>query len=222
MYVLTRIASYFGTIASFFNDIYVEVEGWVWPFYKAADFFWYIRYFFYKLEAQTIYFSEDMEDFIDELGYILSWSSIRSLISSWLYGIENVIEWWSSWWTWIRQEVNWWWSSTQYTVQGWIASAVQGFNDLINSVETALNTLQAAWDDFWTVILPNLLDITWLTSWWASKLLEIDTLINSWFLTWTPFWEGWLDVKDTVIEFFNDPLEWLWQRFLDWFLGPEV
>jgi len=24
-----------------------------------------------------------------------------------------------------------------------------------------------------------------------------------------------------VLEFFTDPLEWLWVRFTDWFLGPE-
>lgn len=228
MYVLTRIASYFGTIASFFNDIYVEVEGWVWPFYKAADFFWYIRYFFYKLEAQTIYFSEDMEDFIDELGNILSWSNIKSFILGWLPYLEDAIDWFLSWTYWIGQEIENWFNTIKPTIQGWIDVATQGFSDLVVAWDefwtitfpdflSNFDDLLTAWDNFWTVTFPSLVDFSWLGIWWDNKVKDIQELVEDTIKTWFPFIEQLQLLWNKVAEFITDPLQWLYDELDEFF-----
>lgn len=221
MYVLTRIASHFGTIAGFFNELYLWAEERGWPINLTADFFWYIRYFFYKLEAQTIYFSEDMEDFIDELGNILSWSNIKSFIRGWLPYLEDAIDWFLSWTYWVGQKIDEWWSINYPTVQGWIDIATEGLDSLkaewnefwtttYPGFLSSFDELKAAWDNFWTVTFPDLVSNLDLEEWWNTKLKELLELV-----------EDTIPFYSSIVEFFNDPLEWLWQRFFDWFLGKE-
>ena len=81
--------------------------------------------------------------------------------------------------------------------------------------------LKAAWDTFWTVTFPTLVSWAWLTTWWNSRLEDIQGLINSAFTIREGLWTGWQDWRDKVVEFFTDPLEWLLAKFTDWFLGPE-
>ncbi|GAH69681.1 unnamed protein product, partial [marine sediment metagenome] len=58
--------------------------------------------------------------------------------------------------------------------------------------------------DVWNTITGN------LEKWWKTQL----ALLNETF--------GWVqDFRDGLGEFFPNPLEFLWNRFIDWFLGPE-
>jgi len=221
MYAIDRIATYTGYVADFFYEVYLEVLGWVWPFYKAADFFYELCYWTNKVKWRFEDFSEDMDDIVNQLGDILSWSNIRSLIRSWLPDIDDLIDWWDRWWVWVGEEIDEWWYSTRTTVQGWIDIGDQWLKGLIDDAEAWLVDLQAAWDNFRTITLPDLLDLSGLITWWNTTVSDVQALIDSAFTARESFWSGWLDVKDSVIEFFNDPLEWLWQRFLDWFLGKE-
>ncbi|GAH38074.1 unnamed protein product, partial [marine sediment metagenome] len=75
--------------------------------------------------------------------------------------------------------------------------------------------------DFFTITLPNLLTFEWLSIWWNARLLDINSLIESWTVTLSPFWEGWQEIRESVFEFFTDPLTWLETKFTDWFLGEE-
>lgn len=230
---LDSIVKMFQDVSGFFYDAYLEVLGWVWPF-------WLLSYPLYDLSYASMWIATYMSLFSTlwewakwEIRTILNWEEIKSSIRSWLWGIEEVLDWWGSWWEWVAQEIDDWWSSVRYTVQGWIDAAVEGLegawqawldfrDDLWPAFVATFNDLKAAWDNFWTVILPDLVDFTWLTTWWNGKLLEINALIDSWVLSLAPFWEGWQDIRDSVLEFFTDPLEWLWVRFTDWFLGPET
>ena len=220
-------------VADFFYDIGLEVSGWIWPFWEAATFFFSLNTLFANLAWDFVDFDEWLEWAADEIGDILSWSNIRSLIRGWLDGIEDALEWFGRWWVWVGQEIDDWWSSTLDDVKGWIAAAVSPFDDLLTAwndfwdnlwpdIVNKLSTLKADWDNFWTVLLPTLVDFTWLETWWNARLTDIQELINTAIQELAPFWEGWQEIRDQVYEFFADPLEWLWSRFTDWFLGPEV
>lgn len=56
-----------------------------------------------------------------------------------------------------------------------------------------------------------------LDSWWDDRLLDISALIDSAFLSREPFWAGWQDWKDAVIEFIQDPWQWFYDRLEELF-----
>jgi len=93
--------------------------------------------------------------------------------------------------------------------------------------------LQGSWDTFKGKIPSIDQIIAWFSNWWGSVLAriiawgaltgaQVDELISSRLKDFDPFWAGWQDFKDRVVEFFSDPVEFIWDRFTDWFLGPEA
>ncbi len=233
MSFLNWIVDDLNSASEFFYSIYLEVLGWVWPFWLVAEFFYSLSQVFNWLAWDFADFAEWVYDTVDQLGDILSWSNIRSLIRGWLPDLEDVVDWWDRWWVWVGQEIDDWWSSVRPTVQGWIDIATQGFSELVAAWDTfwnitwpelvnKLSTLKADWDTFWTTIFPSLVDFTWLGIWWDSRVEDVLNLIDTAFVTRGQFWEGWQEIRDNVLEFFADPVEWLWTRFTDWFLGQEA
>ena len=126
-----------------------------------------------------------------------------------------------------------WWATAQETVKGWIDAAKLVLQTQLDTLGTWLTTLQEAWDNFvamipslsevinwfsdwWANVLPN------LTTWWAERLADVQGLIDSAFTARDGLWSGWQELKSTAVDFFGDPVEFIWQRFADWFLGPEV
>lgn len=219
--------------SDFFYALYREVYGWVSPFWHAADIFYQLYLIFNDLAWSFYDFGQWVDYATDQLGDILSWSNIRTLILSWLPDIEDVVDWWNRWRTWVTEALNDWWQATKDTVIGWISYATGWLSDWIDSLESALITLKAAWDE-WSYKIPSF-DMVWrwftdwqskvlahIITWGALPATGINSLIDSWFKAYTPFWAGWQDVKDNVFAFFASPLDWLLDRFTDWFLGPEA
>lgn len=222
MRFLDRIISYLVEIEDWFHEAYLEVRGWIAPFSYLYPPLYYIYRSFYYL---TLYFS-DFNDWVDDIASqvtdILSWSTIRSYIRSWLPDLEDVIDWWDRWWKWVSQEIDDWWAVTWSGVRSWVYARIDDVEELIDSVELALGELQA---DISYLLdqIPSVNEIlSWFTNWWGSILsamvdwgaltaTQIDTLIDSWFKSYQPFWEGWLDWKDKVTEFFTDPEDWLYK-----------
>jgi len=206
MYVIDKIAEYTGEIADWFYEVYLDIYDWVWPFYKAADWFYDLCYSTNKIKWRFEDFSEDMDAFVDDLEDILSWSNIRSLIRSWLPDVEDAIDWFTDRWYWFQDEISDWWNDK-----------VNDVKDLIDTATEGLDNLLEAWDNFWRSTLPNLVNFTWLGIWWQSRLLEIDTLIGSWLASFAPFWEGWQEVRQEVVDFFADPYQWIYDRLDEFF-----
>lgn len=186
----------------------------------------------FDLLTPIAHFGDWVDDVADRLLKILSWDTIKSLIKVWLSGIETIITWFPDWAKHIRQVISDWWSSVSSTVQGWISSAVQVVKDLITQVVKDLATLQSAWDSvkgkipsidavisWWSNVTANILLI--VNSWWGERLREVDTLINSKLKTWFPFYDDLVKLWSTITTFFTNPLDWLLDRFTDWFLGAE-
>ena len=189
-----------------FYEAYLEVRDWISPFNL-------LEYPLYGLYGVFMWLVQDFEDFRDWLEWandlisdILSWSNIRSLIRGWLDGVEDALDWFKSWTTWVGQYIADWWSGILPYILDYVDSAVEG---LVN--------LKATWENFWNNIFPTLLTFDWLNTWWQSRLLEIDALISSWLASFSPFWEGWQEVRDEVTSFFADPLQWFYDRLDDFF-----
>lgn len=218
--------------SDFFYSVYHEVIGWVWPFYLTADFFYDLCLVFNELAWDFYAFGQWVDAAADKLEDILSWSYIKSLIRSWLPDLEDVATWWHNWTTWVGQRIDDWWDSTRTTVQGWIDQANQNIRSLIDDATAWLARLQSSVDDLLD-LLPGISEITawfsdwWgnvlshLTGWWADRVADVQGLIDSAFAAREPFWAGWQDVRDNVITFISSPLDWLLDRFGDWFFGPE-
>jgi len=218
--------------SDFFYDLYIEVIGWAYPFWLAAGPFYDICRVFNKLAWDFYDFGQWVTATADKLEDVLSWSYIKSLIRGWLPDLEDVISWWHSWTTWVRQRIDDWWYYTKNTVQGWIDIGDQWLRDLIDDANAWLARLQSTMNEL-IGILPGISElVAWfsnwwgnilshLTTWWNDRILDVSNLINSAFTAREPFWSGWQDVKDNVIEFFSSPLDWLEDKFTNWFLGPE-
>ena len=216
----------------FFYDIGLQVNSWVWPFWYAAGFFFALSYLFADLAWDFVDFAEWLEWVFDELGAVLTWSYIQELIRNWLPDLEYFISWIPGFDAWLDSILEDW--------TNWIFNTWQTIIDGVSLALTNLkaewdnfwnitwpqwvdnfNDLKAKWDNFWITIFPNLVDFTWLGIWWNSRLADIQGLIDSAFVLRESLWAGWQDWRDSVAEFFADPLEWLWTRFADWFLGTE-
>ncbi|GAI90757.1 unnamed protein product, partial [marine sediment metagenome] len=103
------------------------------------------------------------------------------------------------------------WETELQELKDILDSTISYLTDWWNTEFQELRDIAEAVTYFFTVTLPTL----------ASKL-DVRDLIDSAIEELRPFIEGWQEIKDSVLEFFVDPLEWLWTRFTNWFLGPEV
>lgn len=197
-----------------------------------GDFFVELEYIFADIATTFYEVDQAWDDFWDEISEFLDWGEIYQHITGWIPNIEEIRDWFYNWWNNVLTVVYEWWHDITLEVQSWIEQGDAFLHGLIDSVEGWLSDLQNEFDTF-VAGLPDLTAIgEWFSDWWGNILAELDIwwndrladiqgLIDSAFANWSPFWEGWIEVKDSVVEFVCDPLEWLWGRFADWFLGPE-
>lgn len=232
MSFLVSIITVLNTIAGWFYTAYVEVKSWVFPFYHLAPPLASISVFFYQLRDFFSTFNTWLTAASQKIASILSWDSVKGLVKSWLPNIESAISWFTSWLSNVNSAINTWWAGVKTTVQGWINTAKTYLKGLIDDLSDSFYTFV---DEVQTFInqLPTFTEIiTWFKDWWGKILAkiiawgaltatQIGSLLDSWFKLYAPFWEGWQDVRGTVIGFISNPLDWLADKFTDWFLGPE-
>jgi len=229
---MSSIISALNSASSWFYQIYLEVYGWVYPFWLAASLFYQLSSVFSSLAWRFYDFSDWVSDVQSRIGNFLSWSTIWSYILSYVPNLLQLKDWFYSWWNNVSSVVTSWWSSTQWTVRGWIDAAVQGlgsvatawtnfWNNLWPQLVADLGGLKSAWGNFWLVIYPNLVSFDWLGTWWDSRLHDVQELVSSAFTARDGLWAGWQDLRNEVATFVSDPVEYIWGRFTEWFLGPE-
>ncbi len=219
-------------VSDWFYSVYLAVADWVWPFNQAADFFYEVSWVFIRLAWDFYDFSVWVDDIATKIVTILSWDIIWSFILEKVPKLEDIRDWFYAWQLHIWQELTNWWSATSTDVLGWIDIAKNDLLTWINWLHTQIIELRGdvedligqipdiseirAWfSNWWGNILVN------LSTWWNDRLLEVQRLIDTAFSLREPFWAGWQEIRDKVFEFFDDPLEWLLERFTNWFLGPE-
>lgn len=222
MFFLNWIVSRLSDASSFFYRIYLEAYYWIYPFNQIAPFFYSVSSLFASLAWDFYYFNQWVDDVASKVANILTYSNIYSHFKS--YFDYAVIAW--SWvynaWSNVTGIINTWWSTTKLTVQSWIDTAVSGAQGLVGQLETWLGNLQAAWDNFKGRI-PSIDEIlSWFTNWWGKILaniiswgaltgLEIQALINTATKEILTPIQPLIDLKDSIIEFFVDPEDWLYK-----------
>ena len=206
MAFIIKIVVLLFNISQLFYRIYLEVHGWWSPFSLIAPVFYEIKTVFSSLAWQFYHFGNWLNTITAQIGETLSWDAIKSYILNWLPDLENAINWFLNSVYWINAQIISWWNNTVFVVQNWINIARDLLQAQVNNLTSWLANLQNEWDTFKKEI-PDL----------STIFLEINTLIGSWFKQYQPFWEGWLDWKNKVIEFFTDPLEWVYNRIDEWF-----
>lgn len=223
MWFINNIVSYCNSISDFFYSIYQTVQSWVYPFYYAAGFFYSLCTLFNDMAWAFYYFGQWAFNVASQITYILSWSTIQSYILWWLPNLQDISNWFYSWWSNVTSAITSWWSSTQYTVQGWIDIASSWLQSQINTLNSLVASLQSQ-ISYLLDQLPSINEIiSWFTDWWGNVLAaviawgaltatEISTLIDSKIKEWSPLLEGWLDWKDALIEFIQDPEQWFYDR----------
>jgi len=211
-------------------QVFGDMALWCWshdpPFGWLGDRFLDIYDLLTTAHYGLYLLAEDYEDLWERVIDVLTESDIFRLLRTWLNYAEDA-------WNWVLYAfsnvvaiVDIWWQATRITVQGWIETATQGFNELKVAWDEFWNvtwpgiladiaSLKGEWINFWSITFPTLVSFTWLTTWWNDRLLDINSLIESWTLTLAPFWEGWQEIRDQVLEFFADPLKWLYDRLED-------
>ena len=152
--------------------------------------------------------ARDAWDRAVELGQTLMSTIYRETQDLW----ERIYTWWS--------DLGEWWAAKRQDIWDWIDAAVQDAKELISGAEATINKVTAWWDDFKTKI-PSIDEIvTWFRT-WRDKVIatmvtwgaltgkEIEELLNSKVKDIEPFWKGWQDIRDKVMELFTDPQKWL-------------
>ncbi len=219
-------------ISDFFYNAYSEVRGWVWPFYLLHYPLYSLSKAFWDILTPIAHLGDWIDDVAIKVTQILSYQNIWEYFNYWFRRAEWSWEWIFNAWLNVTSIISTWWSSTALTVQGWVNEAKQYAASLVNQANTWLATLQSAWDSFkgkiptidaviawWGNLTANILLV--VNNWWKERLLDVQVLINSAFTVREGLWSGWQDWRGKVAEFFTDPVEFIWQRFADWFLGPE-
>lgn len=233
MWFTDRIFALVWDISDWFLEAYYIVREWPWPFGFLGGPLLYISNLTWDLLTPIADFGVWVSDTINTLRNLLTFDNIWSYFKSWFEWAEWAWVWVDDAWTNVWQIADAWWGTVQETVKTWIDIAVQGFNELrvalFNFWATTwpdligrFDTLATAWDNFWTVTMPTLVNVAWIITWWNARLQDINDLIDTAFTLRDSLWEGWQELRSDVTEFFADPLEWLWGRFTNWFLGPEV
>lgn len=226
MRFLDRIIDYLLDIALFFLELAWEVRDWGDWARWAYNFLVDIADAFARMATRFGDFNEWVEDTVDRLRDILDLGDIWSYFRSWFEWAEDAWYWVRFAWENVFDIVTDWWSTILPYVLAYVDEAVEGLSDLRaawNEFWTVtwpefvnrLQELQESWDLFVTTVLNTLVSFSWLTTWWNDRLADIQALINTAIQELAPFWEGWQEIRDTVLEFFADPWAWLYDRFDD-------
>ena len=232
MSVIDWIAELCFDIADWFEDAYFIVDSWISPFNNLAPPFAAVFQIFNSIGYYFAVFSGWVNAATAKLQDILSIDTIKYYLQTWIDYATIAYNWVVNSLLYITYTITDWWDATQDTVSAWIDTvkewAAAQINDLaitlapvitwFNNFQShipSLNQILQWFTNWWTNILYN------ITDWWKERLLDIKTLFNSWALDLAPFWEGWQEIRETVFNFLNNPLDWLLDKFTDWFLGVE-
>lgn len=215
--VMNSIVQFFNTASSYFYNLYLECYYAPYIPTSVANIFYSFSTLFSNI---AWYLSDLFSQMLTKFNEILNWSTIQSYILGWLPNLDDINYWFTNWISNVTSIITSWWNTTQLTVQGWIETAKSFLQSQINSLNTWLTSLQAAWDAFKGKIPSIDTIISWFTNWWANILaqiiawgaltaLQIQSLIDSAFTLRNDYWAGWQDWRLAVIEFFTNPFDWI-------------
>ena len=219
-------------IGTWLRTIADYVQGWVYPFYMVSSFFYWVAngfdwlaYYFSLARIHAVEIYNRVLTFLDVPGILsLLAGPIGAAIVAfnWVQDAFNTVHVWIfDWWASTSQSVHWWIDE----VRTWAQGMFNAWWDVLSPVY--------AWFEAFQDNVPTLNEvILWFTGWTANVLSAV---YNAGFAVWgdiqsyvdgrvvdiVDMMQGWADVRDEVVLFLQDPLEYLLDKFTGWFLGEE-
>jgi hypothetical protein len=229
---LVSIVTWLANARDYLLNAYNTVNGWISPFNRLATPLYGLYNVFYNLTLYFFDFNTWLTWAANRIGQILDISQITTSFQTWIGWATFAYNWIGNAFSNITSHVTTWWNLASNPIRIFINKAIATVNITITNLANAITEVQTWWNSFKSKI-PSLNEVLpWFTNWWANvlsklslwwneRLLDIKSLFNSWTLELAPFWAGWQEIRNTIFDFLNDPLEWLWSKFTDWFLGAE-
>lgn len=217
------IRSWFITATQLFVNLALEsYSSWYIP-NVMGDIFGALSTFTARVAGYLYDASNWYDDTARKLTTFFTELDLTAWFKPWTDKILDAWNWFRDRWNWFWQSAGEWWGTIIPTVRGWIDIATTGLDSLkvawnnfwnITFPEWTgkLNNLSASWTNFWAVTLPTLVSFQWLSTWWNSKLKEVDDLMVTKLKDWFPFYKSLADLWNSVAEFITDPLQWLYDR----------
>jgi len=206
LYFVDRIFSIVWDISDWFYEAYRIARDWWWPFDLLASPLRYISDYFWDLLTPISHLGDWIEDVVDTLQNILTFSNIWSYFKDWFQWAEWAYDWVRTARSKVDDIVNTWWSSTQQAVISWVNEAKAYALSLFTNLQSLLGSLQSTWDDFITQTLPNLAD-------WTG----IQSMINTTLSIWFPFYNELTSLWSEIKKFFVDPLQYIYDKLDEFF-----
>ncbi len=204
------IYSFVWDISDWFLSLYQSTKD-IWLIgAPVSSIFYSLHNVFWSLLTPIAHFGDWVDDVATKVTNILTSDGILGLIKGWFPWIATFGDWIDNEWNRVRLNITNWWGPVSTTIQGLISTATEG-----------LSALKVAWGNFFTVTLPTLFDLKYAEEWWKGKALDIGALIESRLKAWFPQYDTEAAQQPARISFFTSPLDWLLEKFTDWFLGKE-
>ena len=224
MWFIAAIIGAFESVSRWFGKAAETVTGWLWPFSLLAEPLNWIYYAFWGLEVYFTALGEWLNGLEDWIIQTLSSLNVELNFGEWidrivtaynwvLYAWDNVWDIADVWWRAKREDIGVWIGAVRTILQVQIDSLTTSVADILVMMgELELNFPDVsellAWFSNWRGKLLSVIN-----SWWTSTMVEVQSLIDSAFITRASFWAGWQDWRGKVTEFFTDPEDWLYKSF---------
>ena len=198
-------------IAVFFNNAYVEVSGWIWPFHYLAEPLELIRNAFMYLALDFIDFGNWVLLISEKIKSVRSWDDLKSLILSIFPWLKDVINWFEDKLPWVISIIKVWWEATKPLITIPLDILTGDFNQL-----------KIDFINFITLRLPFLATLTALDDMLKVMRGETSDLLSSEFKVRIPFLGSLSEIWGDIALFFTNPLAFLFYKFEDWFWEEEA
>ncbi len=204
------LVEWFVSAAEWFGAAHDVADGWWWPFDLLASPLDWLRWIFERIAYRVGNLRDWIDNTIEAIGNFLEELDILALLEDWTDMAVAAWEWVRDAATTIGDTIDDWWFDVAKDVGDLVDAAKLFASELVDTANTLIDGLQTNWDNFWEDTFPTLIDA-----------ITLDDTISGWFDSFGVMWDGWVDVKDDVVDFVQDPLGWLFDRLEDWFWGPE-
>jgi len=227
MNAISKVVEFLESLTTTFYNLYLETRGWIYPFSLVAGFFYTLSTISNSIAWQVYYFSQWVDNITDKVASILSYENIASHFRTFFDAARTALDWVRGAFTNVTGIVTTWWSSARLTVQAWIDIAKQTLQSSIDAISNRITSVKEAWDTFKGKI-PSINEVLLWFRTWRDKVIattitwgaltgrQIQDLLNSKVKELEPFWKGWQDMRDNVVEFFGDPGKWFFDRIEGW------
>lgn len=228
MWFMQLIVDWLESASDFFYDAYRETAGWVYPFsllsipmYSLYSVFDVLAYYFGVFDdwlVQAADWLAQILSFDDIWNYFQGWFQAAESAWQWVvnavYNIWNVIE---DWWSGVYFDVLDLFHSAMDAAYNYYQSAVYLIDELRDQVQGIIDQIPALdevvqWIGNWVNNVLTLID-----QWWSGAVNQVQALIDSAFIARDSLWSGWQEIRDQVVEFFSDPLEWVYNKMDEFF-----